>query len=75
MSFGAPESVLDARGLRCPWPALRLARVAREAAPGAIIRIIADDPAAPRELSALAAERGWTIASAPDLQNGFDILL
>lgn len=52
---------IDARGLRCPWPALRLARALREAGPGAIAHIVADDPAAPREIAALAAERGWQL--------------
>ena len=50
-------ALVDARGLRCPWPALRLARAVREGA--ASVRIVADDPAAPREITALAAERGW----------------
>lgn len=47
--------------MRCPWPALRLARAMREAAPGATLRIVADDPAAPAELAALAGERGWRL--------------
>lgn len=54
-------ALIDARGLRCPWPALRLARAMREAGPGAAVVIVADDPAAPRELAALAAERSWSI--------------
>ena len=54
------EISVDARGLRCPWPALRLARALRQAPPGTIARILADDPAAPKEIDALAAERGWT---------------
>ncbi|MEZ0497841.1 sulfurtransferase TusA family protein [Sphingomonas sp. IW22] len=46
---------LDARGLRCPWPALRAARALRE---GGAVEILADDPAAARELAALAAVQG-----------------
>lgn len=57
------EAVVDARGLRCPWPALRLARAMREAGTDARVRILADDPAAPREIAALAAERGWQVTS------------
>ena len=58
----SPEPVLiDARGLRCPWPALRLARAARDAGDRARFAIVADDPIAPGELAALAAERGWSI--------------
>ncbi|WP_447725032.1 sulfurtransferase TusA family protein [Sphingomonas koreensis] len=47
---------IDARGLRCPWPALRLARALRDRA--GPIEILADDPAAEREIRALAAARG-----------------
>ncbi len=69
MPDGAPAAtpLVDARGLRCPWPALRLARVMRETeanGAGGAIAIVADDPAAPGELAALAAERGWRIAPA-----------
>lgn len=47
---------LDLRGMRCPWPALRLARALREGADG--VEILADDPAAARELAAVAAAVG-----------------
>jgi len=57
---GAPAEILvDARGLRCPWPVLRLVRAMREQHGPARVRILADDPAAPGEIAALAAERGW----------------
>jgi tRNA 2-thiouridine synthesizing protein A len=55
--------LLDLRGLRCPWPALRVARVIREAGPDApSILAVADDPIAPREITAVASERGWSVA-------------
>jgi len=54
-----PEILLDLRGMRCPWPAIRVARAIREAQAGAVILAVADDPAAPREIGAVAAERGW----------------
>ena len=44
---------IDARGLRCPWPAIRLARALREGADR--VEIVADDPAAPGQLAAVAA--------------------
>ncbi|SNS51757.1 tRNA 2-thiouridine synthesizing protein A [Sphingomonas laterariae] len=53
--------VVDARGMRCPWPALRLAKAVREAGAGASVRVLADDPAAPREIAALAGQHGWRI--------------
>jgi tRNA 2-thiouridine synthesizing protein A len=54
---------VDARGMRCPWPVLRLARAMRSADTATII---ADDPAAPGEIAALAEAQGWSISS----QNG-----
>lgn len=51
---------IDARGLRCPWPALRLARALRQQ--GTPVEILADDPAAEREIRALAAARGAAVA-------------
>ena len=53
----APAELLDLRGLRCPWPALRLARALRSGAP-LPLRVIADDPAAPAEMRAVAEARG-----------------
>lgn len=51
--------VIDARGQRCPWPALRLARALRE--DHGSIEITADDPAAERELTAVAHAAGANI--------------
>ncbi len=50
--------VVDARGMRCPWPALRLARAMRDASD---VLLIADDPQAGREVAALAGEHGWSV--------------
>ncbi|MET0270862.1 MAG: sulfurtransferase TusA family protein [Sphingomonas sp.] len=61
-----PPVVLDARGMRCPWPVLRLARVMRALPPGGSVRLHADDPAAPREVAALVSERGWRMAAEGD---------
>ena len=62
---GAGPRLVDARGMLCPWPALRLSRAVRELGGKGRIRILADDPAAPRELAALCAERGWTLTADP----------
>lgn len=49
---------VDARGLRCPLPALRLRREAR---PGAVVELVADDPAAAVDIPAFAREMGWKV--------------
>ena len=51
--------MLDVRGLRCPWPVVRLARALREGA--TIVTIVADDPAVAREIAAFADERGLDV--------------
>jgi tRNA 2-thiouridine synthesizing protein A len=53
---------LDARGLRCPWPALRLARTMRQSAPGDEVVMIADDPKVAHEIVLLSREHGWAFA-------------
>ena len=56
MSADSLPFEVDARGMRCPWPALRAARAMR-AHDTVLVR--ADDPIAPKELAALAQEQGW----------------
>jgi tRNA 2-thiouridine synthesizing protein A len=50
--------LIDARGMRCPWPVLRAARALRQARE---IILVADDPLAPAELAAFAKERALSL--------------
>jgi len=68
--FPDPSRLVEARGLRCPLPALRLARAVREGGPGRY-HLLADDPAAALDIPALCAERGWALLAAGD--GGFTI--
>jgi tRNA 2-thiouridine synthesizing protein A len=43
---------VDARGLRCPLPVIRLAEAARDAPPGTLVVVLADDPAARYDIPA-----------------------
>ncbi|KQZ63661.1 sulfurtransferase TusA family protein [Sphingopyxis sp. OPL5] len=52
--------IVDARGMKCPWPALRLARAMRT---DPAVILLADDPQAEREVAALAGEHGWTVTT------------
>jgi tRNA 2-thiouridine synthesizing protein A len=52
---------IDARGMRCPWPVIRLAKAFREGAER--VTIYADDPIAPAEIAALAKANGWAIVA------------
>ena len=57
--LAAPTPLLvDARGLRCPLPVIRLAQAARDAPPGAVIEVWATDPAARSDIPAWCRMRG-----------------
>ena len=43
---------VDARGLRCPLPVIRLATAAKSAAAGTVIIVLATDPAARHDIPA-----------------------
>lgn len=61
----APQRlVMNARGLRCPMPVLRLARAVREGARE--VTLLTDDPAALIDVPAFCAEQGWDILAQED---------
>jgi tRNA 2-thiouridine synthesizing protein A len=47
-----PAIEVDARGLRCPLPVIRLAQAARDAADRTVIVVLASDPAARHDIPA-----------------------
>jgi len=49
---------VDARGLRCPLPVIRLAAAARDAPAGTLITVLATDPAARHDVPAWCRMRG-----------------
>lgn len=55
------DVVVDARGLRCPTPVIRLARAARDAAPGTVLAVWWTDPAARHDIPAWARMRGHDV--------------
>lgn len=54
--------VVDARGLRCPLPVIRLAQTARGLGPGTLLTLWSTDPAAEHDVPAWARMRGHGIA-------------
>lgn len=50
---------IDARGLRCPLPVLRLRKLT-EGRTGRV-ELLTDDPAAEADVPAFARERGWVV--------------
>ena len=63
----AERRLVDARGMRCPWPALRCARAMRD---GAALTLVADDARADDEARALAGVHGWDAGPARDAGGG-----
>lgn len=57
----AEDTVLDARGLLCPLPVLRARKAMRNLASGDVLKLIATDPGAVRDVDALCASAGHTL--------------
>lgn len=53
------ETTLDARGLRCPLPVIKMETMLRRLPAGSALRVIADDPVAAVDLPHFAREAGW----------------
>lgn len=52
------DGELDARGLLCPLPVLRARKVLAGMAPGAVLRVLADDAMAQIDMPHFCAEAG-----------------
>jgi len=52
---------LDATGLKCPLPVLRLRKRLMALAPGARLRVLADDPVAVVDIPHFCAEEGHRV--------------
>ena len=55
------EIEIDARGLLCPLPVLRLARSLRDAPPGTVARLLSTDPAAEQDVGVFCRSLGHTL--------------
>jgi len=65
-----PDHHIDALGLLCPLPVLRLRKVLMAARPGAVIHILADDPVARIDIPHFCAEQGAEILHIEDHDPG-----
>jgi len=68
------EHLLDTRGQRCPWPALRLARLMRGAAQGDSVVLLFDDQKARSEIADLCENNGWSLRKRPNGDGGAFII-
>jgi tRNA 2-thiouridine synthesizing protein A len=54
------DTLLDARGLACPLPAVKARGALARIEPGAALVVLATDPEAPIDVAAVAADAGCT---------------
>jgi tRNA 2-thiouridine synthesizing protein A len=59
--------VVDARGLKCPLPVIRLAEAARGAEDGSLIEVLATDPAARADIPAWCRMRSQELVSVAEV--------
>lgn len=67
---GPEVVVVDARGLRCPLPVIRLAQQVRDLAPGTLVEVWATDPAAAADVPAWCRMRGQELVSTEEREVG-----
>jgi tRNA 2-thiouridine synthesizing protein A len=73
--MASEETVIDARGHRCPVPTLRLRKALEAAQAGGRVRLLADDPMARIDVPHFAAEIGAEILAREDVEGGFSFLV
>ena len=59
-------TVLDARGLACPLPAVKARLALAALPPGGALLVLATDPEAPIDVAAVAADAGCTLRKEHD---------
>jgi tRNA 2-thiouridine synthesizing protein A len=69
------DAVIDARGLACPLPLVKARQALMVLPVGAVVRILATDPAAPRDFEDFAETTGHTLLGQREADGVFAILL
>ncbi|QGX98319.1 sulfurtransferase TusA family protein [Roseovarius faecimaris] len=68
------DDTIDARGLLCPLPVLKLRKRMKTLAPGARVTLWADDPAAVVDVPHFCSESGTTLVSMTEAE-GYQVYL
>ncbi len=66
---------VDAIGLLCPLPVLRARKVLIRMQPGAVLRLLADDPMAVVDVPHFCGQSGHELLSVQDLEQGQEYLI
>jgi TusA-related sulfurtransferase len=67
---GQPPLVVDSRGRRCPLPVIDLARAVPQVAPGGLVEVLSDDPAAATDIPAWCRMRGHDYLGGQPIEGG-----
>lgn len=62
--------VIDARGLNCPLPVLRLRKRLQDVAAGSVVELLATDRAALRDVLAFCRAQGHTVVAVGEDHDG-----
>lgn len=65
-----PAAELDATGLKCPMPVLRARRALKPLNSGDVLRLLADDPAAEKDVPAFCEMTGDDLEKTTRLDDG-----
>ena len=69
------DALIDARGLACPIPLIKTRQALMVLPVGAVVRVLATDPAAPRDFEDFAEATGHTLLDQREAGGVFAILL
>ncbi len=65
------DTELDARGLSCPLPVLRARKAMRTLPSGAVLRLLATDPGAVRDVAAMCESTGVRLIESDEADGVF----
>ena len=69
------DKELDARGLNCPLPILRVKKALTEMTSGQVLRVIATDPGSVKDFQAFAKQTGNELLSQAENNKEFEFYL
>ena len=64
------DAEIDTRGLLCPLPVLKARKRLAELAPGQVLRVLADDPAAVVDVPHFCDDSGHALLGQAELEHG-----
>jgi tRNA 2-thiouridine synthesizing protein A len=68
-------TTLDLKGLQCPLPVLRTNKALRQMPAGAEVRVLATDPAAPKDFESFCRMAGHVFVASEEVDGVFSIVI